>query len=87
MCAPPVVFPANPRVVVVAPHSHAQMDDGIALARESFPAMQRLDAIAMPCCRKQFITEREHCSIRYEDLGVWSARSVIQIWSRLPTDG
>ena len=71
------------RVVVAAPHSHALLDDAVALARRSYPNARRMDAIAMPCCVRQTITGREHCDIRYEDLGVWSAKSVIQIWTNV----
>ena len=68
------------RVVVAAPHSHALLNDAVALARRSYPNAQRMDVVAMPCCVRQTLAEREHCDVRYEDLGVWSARSVIQIW-------
>ena len=71
------------RVVVAAPHSHALLDDAVALARRSYPNAQRMDAIAMPCCVRQTIAGREHCDIRHEDLGVWSAKSVIQIWTNV----
>ena len=71
------------RIIVAAPHSHADLNHAVFLARVAYPFAARIDAIAMPCCVRQTIAGREHCDVRYEDLGVWSARSVIQIWSNL----
>ena len=74
------------RVVVAAPHSHAQMDDCVQLAREAFP-QARIDAVAMPCCVRQSVSDRASCEQRYEDLGVWSGKPVIQIWRHLEHKG
>ena len=71
------------RVVIAAPHSHARLDDAVTLARAAFPQAKRLEAVAMPCCVSQTIAERAHCDVRYEDLGVWSGKSVIQLWHGL----
>ena len=73
------------RVVVAAPHSHAKLDACVAIARAAFPEAKRLDALAMPCCVSQTLAERAHCDQRYEDLGVWSGKAVVQIWRHLHT--
>ena len=72
------------RVAVTAPHSHASLETAVKVVRNVFPNMERLDAIAMPCCVRQTLSERETCDDRYEDLGVWSTKNVIQIWKNLP---
>ena len=73
------------RIVVAAPHSHANLEKGIDVARKAFPNLKRLDAVAMPCCVRQSLEGQgvRNCDMRYEDLGIWSAKNVIQVWSKI----
>ena len=82
------VLPANipdfdiNRIVICHPHSHANPNDSLRLIRDKFPG-KPIDMVAMPCCVRQSIDGRKNCDIRYEDLGIWSARNIIQIWRSL----
>ena len=73
------VDPTAERIIIAAPHSHASLDDAVDLARQAFPDAH-IDAIAMPCCIRQSVRNRHTCDRRYEDLGVWSGKAVVQIW-------
>ena len=82
------VLPANisdfdiNRIAICHPHSHANPNDSLRLIRDKFPD-KPIDLIANPCCVRQSIDERKSCDIRFEDLGIWSARNIIQIWRSL----
>ena len=67
------------RVVICHPHSHADLNHSLFLVKKHFPYTP-ISVVAMPCCVRQSIDGRASCDFRYEDLGVWSTKNVIQIW-------
>ena len=72
------------RVAIASPHSHARLGHSVKVVRKTFPHISRLDAVAMPCCVRQSLKgEADTCDQRYEDLGIWSAENMIQIWNCL----
>ena len=80
--AEPWPAPGSHTWVVLAPHSHARLDDALAWARANAPPGAALHAAACPCCVVQRIAERP-CEERYRDLGIWSDRGSLQIWRHL----
>ena len=70
------------RVVICHPHSHADLNHSLTLIKNHFPD-EPISIVAMPCCVRQSIEVRKSCDIRYEDLGIWSTKNVVQIWEPL----
>ena len=74
------------RVIVCAPHSHGDLNEGLKLIKRSIniSSLKEINFVASPCCVVQRIEDKNKktipCHKRYADLGNWSNKGSFMLW-------